>query len=197
MQTDIAREYRGGDVMKGLVCIAVAVLTLLGAALYAMEPASVDQGPARERPAAMAFRPGSEPAEGIEDIQWGAAVGEYTGLAPRGCSIYGFEELCRYRVEDKVDGNEEVEVDLLFWRGRLFGVELSTQGRRNWAPFRRMVFDEFGGPAEPAAGTEFEWRGEKAIAHLSYSPRSRRSSLLIVSVEIGDEMGRAAGLTGR
>jgi len=60
-----------------------------------------------------------------------------------------------------------------------------------------MVFDEFGGPAEPAAGTEFEWRGEKAIAHLSYSPRSRRSSLLIVSVEIGDEMGRAAGLTGR
>lgn len=198
MRMDTTWEYRGMDVTKGLVCIAVAVLTLLGAALYAMEPAGPRQADASaDRPAAMAFKPGSEPSEGIEDIQWGAAVGQYTGLAPRGCNVYGFEELCRYRAEGFGDEAGGVEVDLLFWRGRLFGVELSTQGRKNWAPFRKMVFDEFGGPAEPAAGSEFEWHGEKALAHLSYSHRSRRASLLIVSVEIGGEMGRAAGQAGR
>jgi hypothetical protein len=57
-----------------------------------------------------------------------------------------------------------------------------------------MVFEEFGGPSEPATGNEFEWKGENALAHLSYSYRSRKASLLIVSVEIGDEMGRAEGL---
>ena len=46
----------------------------------------------------------------------------------------------------------------------------------------------------PATGNEFQWEGEKALAHLSYSYRSRKASLLIVSVEIGDEMGRASGL---
>jgi hypothetical protein len=55
-----------------------------------------------------------------------------------------------------------------------------------------MVFGEFGGPTEPAAGDEFQWEGEKALAHLYYSYRSRKASLLIVSVEIGDEMERSA-----
>lgn len=194
---DTLREYRGGDVMKGLVCIAVAVLTLLGAALYAMEPA----GPVPEEPAGrqpdMAFKPGSEPSEGLEDLDWGSAVGGYEGLVPGGCNVFGFEDLCRYRVEGTEDGIEEVDVDLLFWRGRLFGVELTARGRKNWAPFRRMVFDEFGGPASPAAGDEYSWEGEKALAHLYYSHRSRRASLIIVSVEIGNEMGRASGLKER
>jgi hypothetical protein len=142
----------------------------------------------------MPFKPGSEPVTGFEDIHWGAVVSEYTGLTPGGCNVYGFAELCLYRAEDAAAGPEEVEVGLLFWRDRLFGVELTTLGRKNWAPFRNMAFEEFGGPPEPAAGNEFEWKGEKALAHLSYSHRSRKASLLIVSVEIGDEMGRAEGL---
>ena len=124
---------------------------------------------------------------------WGAAVRDYAGLTPGGCNVYGFAELCRYRAESMSDGIEEVNVDLLFWRDRLFGVELSTQGRKNWAPFRKMAFDEFGEPAVPAVGDEFAWEGDKALAHLSYSHRSRRASLLVVSVEVGDEMGRAVG----
>lgn len=184
--------------MRGLVCIAVAVLTLVGAALYAMEPSgSVPGEAAGKRPAAMPFKPGSEPATGIEDLHWGDAVSAYSGLTPRGCNVYGFAELCRYRAEGKGDGVEEVDVDLLFWRDRLFGVELTAQGGKNWAPFRRMVFDEFGGPEGPATGEEFSWEGGKALAHLSWSQRSRRASLLVVSVEVGDEMGRASGFESR
>jgi hypothetical protein len=179
--------------MKGLVCIVAVILLLTGAALYAMEPAGTGQsGPPVKRPAAMPFKPGSEPVTGIEDVRWGEAVSTYTGLAPSGCNVYGFTELCRYRAEGREDSVEEVDVDLLFWRDRLFGVELTTQGRKNWAPFRNMVFKEFGGPPEPATGNEFEWEGERALAHLSYSHRSRRASLLVVSVEVGDEMGRAS-----
>jgi len=184
--------------MRGLFCGFVASLLLAAGVLFAMEPASTGLGePACARPAAMPFKPGSEPSEGIEDISWGSRVDEYEGLVPRGCNVYGFAELCRYRAEGFGEEAGRVEVDLLFWRGRLFGVELSTQGRKNRAPFRKMVFDEFGGPAEPAAGDEFEWHGERALAHLLYSHRSRRASLLIVSAEIGDEMGRAAGTAGR
>lgn len=198
MRMDIARVYRGGDVMRGLVCIAAMVLTLVGAALYAMEPVdSAQVALAGKRPAAMPFKPGSEPAAGIEDLRWGDAVSAYTGLTPRGCNVYGFAELCRYRAEGKDDGIEKVDVDLLFWRDRLFGVEITTQGRKNWAPFRRMVFDEFGGPDGPAAGDEYSWEGGKALAHLSWSQRSRKASLLVVSVEVGDEMGRASGFESR
>jgi hypothetical protein len=140
----------------------------------------------------MPFKPGSEPVKGIDDIVWGSAVSEYADLKPGGCNVYGFADLCRFRAEGRGDGVEEVDADLLFWRDRLFGVELTTQGRKNWAPFRNMVFEEFGGPSEPASGNEFEWEGEKALAHLYYSYRSRKASLLIVSVEIGDEMGGSA-----
>ncbi|OPY08440.1 MAG: hypothetical protein A4E67_00972 [Syntrophaceae bacterium PtaB.Bin038] len=183
--------------MRGLFCGFLAGLVLAGSLLFAMEPA----GPGQEEPegtqAALAFKPGSEPATGLEGIEWGSAVGGYEGLVPRECNVFGFEELCRYRAEGTGDGLEEVDVDLLFWRGRLFGGELTVKGRKNWAPFRRMVSDEFGGPASPAAGDEYTWEGEKALAHLYYSSRSRRASLIVVSVEIGNEMGRAAGLEMR
>ncbi len=183
--------------MKTIVTVLSLLIVLAGAGLYAMEPA----GPGQEEPAgkeaALAFKPGSEPATGLEGIEWGSAVGDYEGLVPGECNVFGFEELCRYRAEGEGDGLEEVDVDLLFWRGRLFGVELTAKGRKNWAPFRKMVFDEFGGPASPAAGDEYFWEGEKALAHLYYSARSRRASLIIVSVEIGNEMGRASGLEER
>jgi hypothetical protein len=183
--------------MKRLLCGFVAGLMLAGAALFAMEPAGpVQAEPAAAQPA-LAFKPGSEPAAGLDDLEWGSAVGEYTGLAPGECNVFGFADLCRYRAEGKEDGIEDVDVDLLFWRGRLFGVEFTAKGRKNWAPFRRMVFDEFGGPVSPAAGDEYSWEGEKALAHLYYSGRSRRASLIVVSVEIGNEMGRAAGLGAR
>lgn len=184
--------------MRSLIAVLSLLLILAGAALYAMEPADSGQAStAGVRPAAMPFKPGSEPAEGLDDIVWGAAVSEYRGLTPGGCNVYGFADLCRYRSSDEDDGVEEVDVDLLFWRDRLFGVELTAHGRKNWAPFRRMVFEEFGGPAEPAAGNVFEWQGQKARAHLSYSYRRSTASLLIVSVEVGDEMGRASGLEQR
>jgi len=180
--------------MRGFFYGFVVVLILAGGVLFAMEPVGPGHGEAAgKRPVAMPFKPGAEPVTGIDDIEWGAAVSEYTGLTPGGCNVYGFADLCRYRAEGKVDCVEEVDVDLLFWRERLFGVELMTQGRKNWARFRNMVFNEFGGPQEPAAGDEFEWEGEKVLAHLSYSYRSRKASLLIVSVEIGDEMERSAG----
>ena len=183
--------------MRALVCVLVAVLMLAGAGLYAMVPASAGAGageaqPAAERAKAMPFKPGSEPAKGFADadIEWGAHVREFPKLALRACDVYGFADLCLYRVEVAPEEAEEVEIGLLFWRERLFGVELTTQGRKNWARFRNMVFEEFGGPPEPATGNEFEWEGEKALAHLSYSYRSRKASLLIVSVEIGDDMVR-------
>ena len=180
--------------MRALVCVLVAVLMLAGAGLYAMEPVGPGHGEAAgKRPVAMPFKPGAEPVTGIDDIQWGAAVSEYTGLTLGGCNVYGFADLCRYRAEGKVDCVEEVDVDLMFWRDRLFGVELMTQGRKNWARFRNMVFEEFGGPTAPAGSDEYSWEGEKALAHLSYSYRSRKASLLIVSVEIGDEMERVSG----
>jgi hypothetical protein len=184
--------------MRGLFCGLVAGLMLVGAALFSMVPASAGAGGGQAGPAsmeskAMPFKPGSEPARGIEDIEWGRDVREYRGLTPGGCGVYGFRDLCLYRVEAPAEGREEVEVGLLFWRDRLFGVELTTQGRKNWAPFRNMVFEEFGGPPAPAAGDEFRWEGEKALAHLHYSNRSRKASLLVVSVEIGDEMGHAEG----
>lgn len=183
--------------MKGLLCGFVAGLMLAGAALYAMEPAGpVQAGPAVAQPS-LAFKPGSEPTTGLDDLEWGSAVGEYAGLTPGECNVFGFADLCRYRAEGKEDGIEDVDVDLLFWRGRLFGVELTAKGRKNWAAFRRMVFDEFGGPVSPAEGSEYSWEGEKALAHLYYSARSRRASLIIVSVEIGNEMGRASGLETR
>jgi len=185
--------------MRALVCVLVAVLMLAGAGLYAMEPASAGSGvgqtePARERAKAMPFKPGSEPAKGLADadLEWGADVREFPKLAFSACDVYGFADLCLYRVEVPPEETEEVEFGLLFWRDRLFGVELTTQGRKNWARFRNMIFKEFGGPSEPADGNEFEWEGEKALAHLSYSHRSRKASLLIVSVEIGDEMGGSA-----
>ena len=185
--------------MRALVCVLVAVLMLAGAGLYAMEPASAGAGagqaqPAKERAKAMPFKPGSEPARGIADadLEWGAHVREFPKLALSACDVYGFADLCLYRVEAPPEEADEVEIGLLFWRERLFGVELTTQGRKNWAHFRSMVFGEFGGPTEPAAGDEFQWEGEKALAHLFYSHRSRKASLLIVSVEIGDEMERSA-----
>jgi hypothetical protein len=172
-------------------------MMLAGAALFAMGPASAGSGdgqaePTRERAKAMPFKLGSEPAKGIDDVEWGADVREFPKLAFSACDVYGFADLCLYRVEVPPEEAEEVDVGLLFWRDRLFGVELTTQGRKNWAHFRSMIFKEFGGPSEPADGNEFEWEGEKALAHLSYSYRSRKASLLIVSVEIGDEMERSA-----
>ena len=185
--------------MRALVCVLVAVLMLAGAGLYAMEPASAGAGvgqaePTKERAKAMPFKPGSEPAKGFADadLEWGAHVREFPELTLSACDVYGFTDLCLYRLEVAPEEAEEVEIGLLFWRDRLFGVELTTQGRKNWAHFRSMVFKEFGGPTEPAAGDEFQWEGEKALAHLSYSHRSRKASLLIVSVEIGDEMERSA-----
>ena len=183
--------------MRVLVCVLVAVMMLAGAGLYAMEPAGAGAGqaePAKERAKVMPFKSGSEPAKGLDDIVWGADVREFPKLTLSSCGVYEFQDLCLYRAEDAMAGPEDVEVGLLFWRDRLFGVELTTQGRKNWAPFRNMVFEEFGGPPVPATGNEFQWEGEKALAHLSYSYRSRKVSLLIVSVEIGDEMGRASGL---
>ena len=196
---DATIEIVRGGMMRALVCVLVAVLMLAGAGLYAMEPASAgsvagEAQPAKERAKAMPFKPGSEPARGIADadLEWGAHVREFPKLALSACDVYGFADLCLYRVEAPPEEAEEVEIGLLFWRDRLFGVELTTQGRKNWAHFRDMVFGEFGGPTEPAAGDEFQWEGEKALAHLSYSYRSRKASLLIVSVEIGDEMERSA-----
>ena len=196
---DATIEIVRGEIMRALVCVLVAVLMLAGAGLYAMEPASAGAGageaqPAGERAKAMPFKPGSEPAKGIADadLEWGAHVREFPKLALSACDVYGFADLCLYRVQVPPEEADEVEIGLLFWRDRLFGVELTTQGRKNWAHFRSMVFGEFGGPTEPAAGDEFQWEGEKALAHLSYSYRSRKASLLIVSVEIGDEMERSA-----
>ena len=185
--------------MRALVCVLVAVLMLAGAGLYAMEPASAGAGggqaePAKERAKAMPFKPGSEPAKGLADadLEWGADVREFPKLTFSACDVYGFADLCLYRVVVPPEEADEVQIELLFWRNRLFGVELSTQGRKNWAHFRSMVFGEFGGPQVPETGNEFQWEGEKALAHLSYSYRSRKASLLIVSVEIGDEMERSA-----
>ena len=194
---DATIEIVRGEIMRALVCVLVAVLMLAGAGLYAMEPASAGAGageaqPAGERAKAMPFKPGSEPAKGLDGIEWGAHVREFPKLALSACDVYGFADLCLYRVQVPPEEADEVEIGLLFWRDRLFGVELTTQGRKNWAHFRSMVFGEFGGPAEPAAGDEFQWEGEKALAHLYYSYRSRKASLLIVSVEIGDEMERSA-----
>jgi len=196
---DATIEIVRGEIMRALVCVLVAVLMLAGAGLYAMEPASAGAGageaqPAKERAKAMPFKPGSEPAKGFADadIEWGAHVREFPKLSLSACDVYGFADLCLYRVQVPPEEADEVEIGLLFWRDRLFGVELTTQGRKNWAHFRSMVFGEFGGPTEPAAGDEFQWEGEKALAHLSYSYRSRKASLLIVSVEIGDEMERSA-----
>ena len=145
--------------MRALVCVLVAVLMLAGAGLYAMEPASAGAGvgqaePARERAKAMPFKPGSEPAKGFADadLEWGADVREFPKLAFSACDVYGFADLCLYRVEVPPEEAEEVEIGLLFWRDRLFGVELTTQGRKNWAHFRSMVFGEFGGPTEPVDG---------------------------------------------
>ena len=190
--------------MRVVTCFVAVVVMLAGAGLYAMEPASAGAGageaqPAKERAKAMPFKPGSEPAKGFADadLEWGAHVREFPELTLSACDVYGFADLCLYRVEAPPEEADEVEIGLLFWRDRLFGVELTTQGRKNWAHFRNMVFGEFGGPTEPAAGNEFQWEGEKALAHLSYSHRSRKASLLIVSVEIGDEMGRSAGLGER
>jgi hypothetical protein len=185
--------------MRAFACGFALVLLLAGAGLYAMEPASAGAGvgqaePPRERAKAMPFRPGSEPAKRLDDIEWGADVREFPKLTLNACDVYGFADLCLYRVAVPPEEAGEVEIGLLFWRDRLFGVELTTQGRKNWVPFREMVFDEFGGPAEPAAGDEYSWEGAEALAHLSYSYRSRKASLLIVSVEIGDEMWRATGL---
>lgn len=185
--------------MRALVFVLVAVVMLASAGLYAMEPASAGAGggqaePTKERAKAMPFKPGSEPAKGFADadIEWGAHVREFPKLALSACNVYGFADLCLYRAEAPAEGREEVEIGLLFRRERLFGVELTTQGRKNWAHFRGMVFGEFGGPTAPAVGDEFQWEGEKALAHLSYSHRSRKASLLVVSVEIGDEMERFA-----
>ena len=180
--------------MRVITCVVAVVVMLAGAALYAMEPAGV-QAPGEE-PKAMAFKRGSEPAEGFEDVRWGAPLREFPALVLSRCGIYGVADLCLYRLDDtpqETEKVEEVDVNLLFWRERLFGLELTTQGGGNWPRFRDMVFREFGGPASPAAGDEFEWEGEKALAHLFYSYRSRKASLLIVSVEIGDEMERSAG----
>ena len=182
--------------MRALVCALVAVMMLAGAALFAMGPASAGAGvgqaePTRERAKAMPFKPGSEPVKGLDDVEWGADVREFPKLAFSACDVYGFADLCLYRVEVPPEEADEVQIELLFWRNRLFGVELSTQGRKNWASFRNMVFGEFGGPTVPEMGNEFQWEGEKALAHLSYSYRSRKASLLIVSVEIGDEMERS------
>ena len=184
--------------MRALVCLLVAVMMLAGAGLYAMETASAGAGDGQaavEKAKAMPFKPGSEPAKGFADadLEWGTPVREFPKLALSACDVYGFADLCLYRVEVAPEEAEEVEIGLLFWRERLFGVELTTQGRKNWARFRNMVFEEFGRPPEPAAGIDFEWEGQKALAHLSYSHRSRKASLLIVSVEIGDEMGSATG----
>jgi hypothetical protein len=196
---DVSIEIVRGGIMRALVCVLVAVLMLAGAGLYAMEPASAGAGagqaqPAEERAKAMPFKPGSEPAMGFADadLEWGAHVREFPKLALSACDVYGFADLCLYRVEVPPEEADEVEIGLLFWRERLFGVELTTQGRKNWAHFRGMVFGEFGGPTEPSTGDEFQWEGEKALAHLFYSHRSRKASLLIVSVEIGDEMERSA-----
>ena len=183
--------------MRVIVCIVAVVLLAAGAGLYAMEPASAGAGvgqaqPAKERAKAMPFKPGSEPAKGLYDVEWGADVREFPKLTFSACDVYGFADLCLYRVEVPPEEADEVEIELLFWRNRLFGVELSTQGQKSWAHFRSMVFGEFGGPPVPEAGNEFQWEGEKALAHLSYSYRSRKASLLIVSVEIGDEMERSA-----
>ena len=127
------------------------------------------------------------------DLEWGAHVREFPKLALSACDVYGFADLCLYRVVVPPEEADEVEIGLLFWRDRLFGVELTTQSRKNWAHFRSMVFEEFGGPTEPSTGNECEWKGENALAHLSYSYRSRKASLLVVSVEIGDEMWSAVG----
>jgi hypothetical protein len=194
---DVTIEIVRGKIMRALVCVLVAVLMLAGAGLYAMEPASAGAGvgqaePAKERAKAMPFKPGSEPAKGLYDVEWGADVREFPKLAFSACDVYGFADLCLYRVVVPPEEADEVHIELLFWRNRLFGVELTTQGRKNWAHFRGMVFGEFGGPTEPAAGNEFQWEGEKALAYLFYSYRSRKASLLIVSVEIGDEMERSA-----
>jgi hypothetical protein len=185
--------------MRVIVCIVAVVLLAAGAGLYAMEPASAGAGvgvaePAKERAKAMPFKPGSEPALGFADadLEWGADVREFPKLAFSACDVYGFADLCLYRVEVPPEEADEVQIELLFWRNRLFGVELTTQGRKNWAHFRNMVFGEFGGPPVPDTGNEFQWEGEKALAHLFYSHRSRKASLLIVSVEIGDEMERSA-----
>jgi hypothetical protein len=195
---DVTVEIERGGIMRALVCVFVAVLMLAGAGIYAMETASAGAGdgqaePAKERAKAMPFKPGSEPAKGLDDIEWGAHVREFPELTFSACGVYKTPDLCLYRVEVAPEEAEEVEIGLLFWRERHFGVELTTQGRKNWARFRNMVFEEFGGPTEPATGNEFEWEGEKALAHLFYSYRSRKASLLIVSVEIGDEMERASG----
>jgi hypothetical protein len=185
--------------MRAFACGFVFVLLLAGAGLYAMESAGAAAGvgqaePTRERAKAMPFEPGSEPAKGLADVdlEWGADVREFPKLTLNACDVYGFADLCLYLVAVPPEEAEEVEIGLLFWRERLFGVELTTQGRKNWAHFRSMVFGEFGGPTEPATGNEFQWEGEKALAHLSYSYRSRKAFLLIVSVEIGDEMERSA-----
>jgi hypothetical protein len=195
---DVTIEIVRGEIMRALVCILAAVLMLAVAGLYAMEPTSARAGngqaePSRERVKAMPFKPGSEPVKGLDEIVWGSDVREFPKLTLGACNVYDFQDLCLYRVEIPPEEAEEMEIGLLFWRNRLFGVELSTQGRKNWAPFRNMVFKEFGEPSEPASGNEFEWEGEKALAHLSYSYRSRKASLLIVSVDIGDEMWRAVG----
>lgn len=194
---DLSIEIVRGGIMKALVCVLVAVLMLAGAGLYAMEPASAGAGvgqaePAKERAKAMPFKPGSEPAKGLYEVEWGADVREFPKLALSACDVYGFADLCLYRVEVPPEEADEVQIDLLFWRDRLFGVELTTQGQKNWASFRNMVFGEFGGPTVTDTGNEFQWEGEKALAYLLYSYRSRKASLLIVSVEIGDEMGRSA-----
>ncbi len=83
-------------------------------------------------------------------------------------------------------------IGLLFWRDRLFGMELKAKGKKNWPLFRNMVFEEFGAPSVPV-GHEFEWEGKKTLAHLYYSKKRQESSLLVVSVEVGNEMGRAEG----
>lgn len=185
--------------MRALVCIIAAVLMLAGAGLYAMTPVSAgeDGGQAvttGQEAKAMHFKPGSEPAKGFEDIQWGDHVRTFTNLTLSACGVYDISELCLYRIEDAVEGPEKITIGLLFWRDRLFGMELEAQGRKNWAPFRSMVFEEFGGPTVPASSNEFQWEGKKALAQLYYSYRSRKASLLIVSVEIGDEMGHAEEL---
>ena len=100
------KRERTGEIMRALVCALVAVMMLAGAALFAMGPASAGSGDGQaqstsERAKAMPFKPGSEPAKGFADadLEWGADVREFPKLTLSACDVYGFADLCLYRVE--------------------------------------------------------------------------------------------------
>lgn len=136
------------------------------------------------------FNPGSEP-DGFRDIKWGTDLSSLSGMQYlRTEQSYGGVKIYLRDGDELTIGRANLnKIEYNFWKEKLCGVFIFTEGFTNFDGLKAAVFEKFGKGSQSNRFMErFAWFGAQTDMILKYSEISKKGELFMISKKINEQM---------